>query len=284
MSLILLHYDNHFLVSHNTEIESLTRTFGSYPSITKVSIQEWLNQFESYDMELGLKILKNVIFFDKTKIYNAYASVHKLLKHILGKKLSQVYFIPFGKISDSGTHMIYLYKSANNLTNAESMKKFKGVSDIVDLLLADDLIIVYLDDFIGSGMQAIKIWKGTEGRDSAQPFEAHLPNAKKVFLAVVAAYDEGVQKIQKETNGKLEVLYGTSLSDKNKALSPNSQAFTPKEKERINYYCNLTGSLFPTGFNDMQSTVVFEHNCPNDSLSILWCDTPRWKGLFRRYN
>ena len=38
------------------------------------------------------------------------------------------------------------------------------------------------------------------------------------------------------------------------------------------------------GYGDCQTTIIFETNCPNNNLPILWaeCDDPTWYPLFKR--
>jgi hypothetical protein len=38
----------------------------------------------------------------------------------------------------------------------------------------------------------------------------------------------------------------------------------------------------PLGYGNSQAAIVFEENCPNNSLPILWSDRGNWRPLFPR--
>jgi hypothetical protein len=180
--------------------------------------------------------------------------------------------------------MLYRYKIANALRGTPLEPHFISMRDIPDLRRKADSIIVFVDDFIGTGDAATTFWTGKkEDVDQQRPALVEIvpPNAK-CYLAVAIGYNAGINRIQQNT--PLTVLPWQIFTDRDRVFSTANTQFDNAEKQTIMNYCHRTNcaSDYVTGYGDTQSLVVFEHNCPNDSLPILWVENASWKGLFSR--
>ena len=71
-----------------------------------------------------------------------------------------------------------------------------------------------------------------------------------------------------------------TFSDKSR-IFPDPLERAKAKKIAYEYGVQLVKNA-PLGYGDCQSTVVFEHGCPNNNLSILWGESENWTPLFRR--
>jgi len=270
-----------FYRRNHVRIQTLANKFSSFRDLTYDSIVHWIDLFAFGHGDLALKILDNVFYVDQSKILAAYRSTHQQLV-ALHNDLSQVFFAGYGHAGSSAQVMLYRYKIANQLRNTPIESHFINMSEIPDLIRKKDPIIMFVDDFIGTGNEATTFWTGSEnGRTLERPaLQDIVPPNAKCYLAVAVAYESGIRKIHQAT--PIAVLPWQIFSDQDKVLSAECTKFNTNEKQLIRNYCVRTGCPFVTGYGDTQALVVFEHNCPNDSLPILWFESTHWRGLFSR--
>lgn len=272
-----------FFSQNQRRIDVLYSQFRSY-GIDQNAIPNWLLQFKPKDRELALKVLENVHYFDKGKIISAYKSIHRQVLALRGGDLSSVYFAPFGYAGTSAEMMAYWYKLANRETTPDLESRMIGISEIQSKLLgvsiARNPTVIFIDDISGSGDEAIDMWTGNLDPPRAGLQEVVPPDAA-IFLAVPIAFSHAISRIGHVTRGRIQVLPWRIFPQRERVLSTQNTVFTPSEKQILDKYCVDTGSSKPYGHKGTSSLVVFEHNCPDNNISILWANT-KWKGLFLR--
>jgi hypothetical protein len=165
-----------------------------------------------------------------------------------------------------------LFKTVNGLQGPAHKSKFKYISQLNLLYKEKDVTIVFLDDFICTGEQAIDCWNN---------IKSVMPQNAEAILAVVAAFQQGVDNIQDNTD--LKVTFHKILDEKDRLLSDKNRKFTKGEKKILKKYCKKTGLSEPFGYKDSQACIVFHYKTPNNSVSILTANNSKWKGLFPRY-
>jgi hypothetical protein len=272
---------NSFFRRNHLAIQKLANKFSSFRDLTYDSIVHWIDLFDFGHGNLALKILENVFYVDQSKILAAYKSTHQQLVNLQGD-LSNVYFAGYGHAGSSAQIMLYRYKIANELRNTPLEPHFINMSEIPEVARKTNSVIVFVDDFIGTGDEATTLWTGKKGdiileRPALQDI---VPPNTKCYLAVAVGYENGINRFQQ--NAPIIVLPWQIFTERDRVFSTANSQFTPNEKSLIMGYCRRTRCQFVTGYGDTQSLVVFEHNCPNDSLPILWFESPNWKGLFVR--
>lgn len=271
-----------FFRENHVAIQRLYNRFRSFGDITYESIRDWIDQFDRRDGALAIRILEKVFFVDQSKILTAYQSIHQQLAS-LEDDLLKVFFAGYGYAGSSGEGMLYRYKTANRLRGTQIEANFMNMTDIPSrLLFINAPSVLFVDDFVGSGNGAIKVWRGETGEESPALQDIVPASVRNRYLGVAVAYQRGIDEIQASI--PLTVLPWKIFSERERVLSERSSIFNRSEKELIRMYCRRTGcsSSFETGYGDTQSLVVFEHNCPNDSLPILWFEGNDWKALFAR--
>jgi hypothetical protein len=260
-------------------IADLYGSFRSYKDFSQNSIAEWVDQFDGLDGSLALKILSRVTYLNQARMITAFKSIHRQLIELLDGELSNCYFSGYGRAGQSGQEMLYRYKMANSLRNSELETHLVGPSQIQGLLGKGKPIIIFLDDFVGTGGEAVEAWQGRPNSPDFSLNQVVPPNAD-FYLAVPIAFQSGVDKIHSEP--RLKVLAWRVMGERDRVLSTANTYFSGDEKKKIKQYCLRTGCPFPYGYGDLQATVVFDHNCPNDDISILWHSGEQWQGLFPR--
>jgi len=114
----------------------------------------------------------------------------------------------------------------------------------------------------------------------------------KIFFIAIVAYVDGLKRIEKtidELDTKVILHTCETLDETCKCFGEKSRFYSDlKQREAAfrvaeNYGKKLEKKC-PLGYGNLQLAVTFEHNCPNDSLPILWSEStvPKWMPLFKR--
>lgn len=261
-----------FLDAHNDEISDLGRKFSSYfTSISRDDVRIWLRQFQPDHLHIALRLLQAVDFYSPPRITYAYRTAHEqFLATINSDSLEGVTFFPFGHAGKSGSSMSHFYGNANGI----HVSKFKYFSEITRLFGEGheaEPKLVFIDDFIGTGSQAIETWERLR--------EIPFPREARSFLLTLVAFDEAIEKVTDETD--LQVITPRVLSEENRLFSPMNRLFSKAEKDILRGYCERVGQS-PMGFGNCQALVVFHYKSPDNVVSILRGETEDWKPLFPR--
>ncbi len=131
--------------------------------------------------------------------------------------------------------------------------------------------LVFLDDYIGSGNQALNLWNHV--RDAIPLLR--LRNWKLVY-AVVVARTASVKLIERETG--FSVVASHLIDDSSSPLSAERAVFTPEELEITERILSKYGErLFPAhplGYSRSRSLLGFFYSTPNNTLPVFWAT--RW--------
>jgi hypothetical protein len=264
---------NNFFVTHDNEINELVQKFSGYwIDIDKYRVRAWIKQFDRTHWNLALKLLHNVDYYSQPRVIREFAVIHSQLLATLGDNLNNTYFCSLTPPGKSGDLMLPLYRQASALRHNRYNTMFIHVSDLPKFHGQSGLRFVFVDDFVGTGNTVIKNWENLQG---------FLTNAQELCLLVLVAYEEGIRKIEQFSN--LNIITNRRLSVNEKIFSDSCTLFTREEKEILRHYCGISRDHWPEGYGGCQSIIVFFHRAPNNTISILRCNTPSWKGLFPRY-
>ena len=148
--------------------------------------------------------------------------------------------------------------------------QLKTLAELGEFIEDTYVSFILVDDFVGSGDQAVATWKNIVGL---------LNSKQRPILAVHVAFKEGIDHILAET--RLRVVFNTLLSESNKVFSPENKVLTTTEKEKLLKYCYLADE-YPEGYGKMQANISFYYRAPDNCISVLCSNNPRWKGLFPR--
>jgi len=210
------------------------------------------------------------------------------------KQLLKTRFIGSGNVSESGPHLLYLFRQLNDLPVSlftDFGTAFKEVvsDNQLKYVPTDKTITRYVifDDVVGSGRQVsdyltLKLARIREGT----------PNAELEFMCLFAA-TKGLQALNTPAlfNGRAKCLF--ELDETYKAFGTKPRYFTDaptwfvsSDAEKISHiYGNPLFKRHSLGYRDGQLLLGFNHNTPNNTLPIFWKDGDRvaWTPIFKRY-
>ncbi|MEL7663231.1 MAG: hypothetical protein AAGU10_03765 [Methanosarcina mazei] len=267
-------------------------------------IFRWLGNFDKEEVYFALKLANNISYYYKDQIKYLYSLIlNKEVKLFLLSRSSEseyisdiegwfqrylqdkCIFIGYGQAGDSGQHMVYTFKKSHKIRflNYMELSQFLTLSE-------DDIVnkevVFLLDDFVGSGNQAINNWNSDVAGKSFRSISEEYPHLQFVYLVLVG-FKEGKEKIEGEL--PIKVIIGDELDETCKCFSDTSIIFEePSERNNAKNVMVVKGKKLvprmPLGFNNMQSVVAFDHNTPNDSLPVIWVNKSdgSWCPLFER--
>lgn len=157
--------------------------------------------------------------------------------------------------------------------------------DVPELLDDGVEVIVFFDDFLGTGQQFI------EFIDDENQIDISNTNVTFIYSPLVAHY-VGIEAIESRFQ-TIKVFPVEFLNDNNSIFSDECHCFddgvNDVNKARDFYYemlekKSLDFSGYRNGFGDLELAYGFEHAAPDNCLPILWwCDdTTKWQPLFKR--
>jgi hypothetical protein len=265
-----------FCKTHREGILKLETKFGGYRTgIDRYDIRSWIQQFKREHYGLALKLLNSLNYYDQARVIRESELLFSQLKAMNQDIPNETCFASFTPAGHSGDTLLPYYRDGSGLRHHRYDCHFINISDLASEGFSQTInTFVLIDDFVGTGRQALERW------ENIQSF-FYEKDVGEVFLSVLIGYEEAIRKIEEKTN--MTVIANQRLSPNDKIFSLNNKIFSPQEKVILREYCRNTGDLWPEGHGECQSNVVFFYRSPNNTISIIRCDMPKWKGLFLRY-
>ena len=250
--------------------------------VFEADILDWLYNFEEQDWWVALTLLNQVTFYSEHRMSEI---LEDGLTNIKGNNPQEKIIIcPIGGIGKSGGVMAYMVKKLMGRICKGGWAFYDENTEISK----KPVKVVMLDDFVGTGGSALKLYGELTGK---------MPVGSKYYCLCVACMERGSTRLE----GKGIEVYG----DRHKPAFACRQSvfgYPPKMKP-IKAFAEKYGSLLypqkpyikgmdlyigPLGYGNCQALVTFDHTTPNNSLPILWESKwrsdrhERWKPLFPR--
>ena len=237
-------------------------------------IVRWLENFESDHRTMALQLLGGLRVYTTHRLKEWAGTLHRFLLLDIEGQAEQTRYVGLGAYSESSCLVAYYYRSVNKIP----LEFFINPDQAHDgsFLAANGVrALVFLDDFIGSGNQAVKFWKSlveSWGDDANRP---------KLLYSAFVACREGKAKVEENTGFEVHV-----VRECDKAFGKASTVFPDEKREEARRTFERYGKLLfpkhPLGYGDGQALVVFDHNTPNNTLPVIWSDAEGWFPLFER--
>jgi hypothetical protein len=281
------------------EIVDLTTIWPQFRSatISPEEVRAWLDQFgDSANQRLALKILQNIDFYPARRLKDGFVDLHRharrgtrediTARQARGQRKRRdfvvTYIEPDGK---SAQTMAQHYADANNISR-ECISGIERASVLVEKFSAQRLVIV--DDFVGTGRTACRRLK----EHRAAVSKATELTGRPAALATICGFESGIVAVQGVIDAlelPIEIAVAFELDRASSCFDEASSVFVDSEerlvaRRLVDELARSMGSDEPLGTGDLQALVVFEHNCPNNSLPVLWktSDGMPWNPLFPR--
>jgi len=251
--------------------------FAGYRShISKIRLTQWLDQFDANDRDLAARLLDAVDFFREDHLASAYRAILDAIpgwSRSAAERSGRWRFVGFSRrAGESGDRMLHTFRVANGLGASRYDELFIHKADLLREELEPDDTVVFVDDFAGTGNQAINAWNESLGE--------LLPGQPRAFLVLVAARDQAIDRINKDTS--LTVRAHRRLRPRDDLFATGCSWFSTSDKARVLHYCRRADIENPRGYGSCGLLIVFAHRCPNNSLPILHAPTAAFRGLFPR--
>lgn len=281
-------------------------------------VEKWLENF-SQDAPAGpdershaLYLLSHFTYFNLTLIRALlralyrdliqYPEIQRIRKRLRGstdlkliearylRSLKATRFLGIGNPSESGTHLLYYFRQENELGTdlfVHSHDLFEGTV-AAPRLLTGVRRLVFLDDFCGSGTQAVRYSKRLLPRIRA------LSDTIRIHYYSLFATTEGLRHVRDNATLFHDVQTICEIDPSFHALDEDSRYFRDPPAYITRDFARETCARYgtnlypehPLGFKNGQLLIGFAHNIPNNTLPIIWGEgtsAAPWHPLFRRY-
>jgi hypothetical protein len=259
-------------------------------------VRAWLNQFgEATDQRIMFTLLENLRFYSSTNVRAKLREAHGIVIREIAsrgivrqdrggqKRADNVLITYLGQAGKSGPHYVRLYADENRIYINRIVDPHTLRAALAEVEDLHGLVIV--DDFVGTGTQA----SASLHRIFTDAGEVLQERGITVFLTCVSGFANAAEAIEAAMPGtsSLVVHLCDPLSESDRCFSPTSTVFDNAiDRQRAQEIATRIGlrleKRHPLGYGDCQSLVIFEYNCPNNTLPILWKQTDDWAALFPR--
>jgi len=208
-------------------------------------IDNWLLNFQPEHQFYALKLLSKFTYYNSQDITQICKRLFFKLKY---NEVNNPCFVGFGPASKSGPFISYYFRLANELSNED----FFEFSQIRDLRKTKYDAIVLLDDFVGSGNQAIEFWAMLINEFGEDIY------SKDFYYLAIMGFDFGKNNIISNTNLKAEL--GVELTAMDQAFF-TTNAFNDyyecqKAKVIMEEYGRKLFPSHPLGYKDSQALIL----------------------------
>lgn len=287
------------------EITDLVKNWSYYQGrqVTAENVRAWLSQVPSpLDQRRLFTLLRHLKFVSEGELRNYFEKAHKVIQNKLTQeklpvpvrtKMSErrkdIFITYVDGAGKSGSYIANQYAAQNQIATVCVL----GMGEIKSKLEKEGenvKLVVITDDFIGTGESlSSNVKKFFE--DNGELLEKH-----KIPVKLVAVYGtlEGEERIRQELMGlsynEVDLHIGETLGKEHYAFSDGIGFWKDDdEKEKAKALCRNLGiklqPKIPLGYGDQGLLLVFEKNCPNNTLPILHSAGKReasWQPLFLR--
>ncbi|MGB3188125.1 MAG: hypothetical protein WBB43_01695 [Limnoraphis sp.] len=296
------------------DIEAYYDRFSSWEgTISKKSIKDWLNQFETIlDKNIADLLLKKFQFFSKSDVETGTRNLQLKLLNILkddealrnkfyldpkasvkneaemekwfrNKVIRYARFPPPSKTSlesQDGLWGIY-ERSALTRTSCPDARKFDFLENHFKKANPELDVFVFMDYTNGSGNQLSKCIKEINKLLLQYP---QYQNSSFIFMYIVQSESFSLKKIKLAPPKSETIFYEQMLYYKSSEIMKLLSDYQITEAEYnafIEKYCLLSSGKTDTGYDQSGSLTCHHYSCPNNTLPFFHKPSKNWTPLFR---
>jgi len=264
-----------FCEQNRNALGQLCRRFADYQPLQgfdAAHLQTWLRQFQAQHRLTAVKLANALVYYSTHNMTGLMRSLKETIDAQIAAEeveASSVFYVPLGRMDESGTDVVRRFRNANRLHSQQS--QFIEIVGLPQVLFkARSPVVFFMDDFVGTGKQVSDAWRET----LCQVVPDYIP----MYLAVVVAFKEGINRIEAETS--LRVLCVHTLGPRVQLMESAFRGLSRHEKAAVKAYCDKAGNQ-PLGFGDYGLLVSFAYGTPNNTISVIRGSKGQnpWQGL-----
>jgi hypothetical protein len=278
------------------EATEVVEPWGDYQGreLTPSDVMNWLSQFGDFRNQRSMfNLLKRLRFFRDSEVRSYLRDAHRYFVQYLddvvlkesNTRRRDIVVSYLGGEGKSGATFATLYRIENRIFN----QLFVPPQLLRSYLErhTDVTAVVFVDDFVGTGRTAVNSLRTTVVDSKL----AELMENRGIFLGIAAvACTERAFKTVQNFLDKLPIesrLYsGETLVDSDQAFSEEFDWATEEERLFAKTVAEDEGRKLerqhPLGYSNSEALVVFQTNCPNNTLPVIWKKNRDWSPLFER--
>lgn len=236
--------------------------------ISNERILNWINQFESDEIPLVLRLVENFNYLSIEKIENQCKILYQKILSLYNNDISNLVFIPFGRASKSSGIITYYFRVVNEIPD----EKFVS-SDSLSSSKLKNKILIFIDDILASGHQALhEISKVSNQIDN------------KLCLSVLVACEQGIELLYEKSN--IDIVSSLEIKRTDNPLDNENMLFNniiDKEKVRniIVKYGKQGKYSNPFGYEGTSLLLGFHFNTPDNTFPMFWSGGDSFKPLLK---
>lgn len=260
--------------------------------------RDWIIQFNDSERILACQLYDMLRVFDADNVRDMWLRIYRK-KLPLKAKTKGVAYLSLGHTAKSGSLNNYYLRQAmskldSNEYSFEFKEAFQEISEF-DRKQEKPHTIIFVDDFIGTGEQAVRI---------ISPYleKYEWLSRASIYYCALIGFRDGINAVKSNLSGKLvDVIVAHELDEKDKAFS-DKNPFWKSERARVEakQWAEEIGRQVITGmpnydperdklgWDGCQALVAFHYNIPNNTLPIFWGtgerNGNRWIPLQERYD
>jgi hypothetical protein len=250
-------------------------------------VRSWLENFEESEADKALDFLFYLEYIPFSELQlRLNQQLHSLDKHF-GSKIKYL-LVPYAKYPKSNDIIMYLISKCPAYGKLVNEKRIDISVDIQNYIFKEDIVLVFVDDFIGTGKSFHK-WYRKNNIASTFGANPKLYEEQAILSAIIM--EDGAQFF-KHRYPEI-IVFADSRS---KIFSRTSSPFNlSNNRAAMRSLCLKYGLgivtgfqrpnkflYAPLGFDKSEALVAFDYGTPNNSLSIIWGDSD-WKPIFPRF-
>ncbi len=229
--------------------------------VTPTTLIRWLRQFDRADRLAALSLLDNVIFYNKNRITQVLVNQNQALLSRLeteGVPFENVIYVHIDDPGSSSSLMINLLRNKANLERRNWNIMDSSNPELTKLIARlKQVAIVYVDDFLGSGVQFCAARMLVADR---------FPTALPEFLLAPCVCEEAYAKLSKLD---VQVFADHIHSKAERSLHPNGYILEASSKARLQKISTDIDAMQGMGFGGLAAMVAMYHNTPDNVPRIL---------------
>jgi hypothetical protein len=224
-----------------------------YQGFGERSIIEFKNR-NDLDWKIVKVILDNLKIIDGIELRQHLRNLVRNHEALFNNE--KTFITHFGPAGKSGGIIL------NQFKHCDSEDRFKVISNSKLNELPEHANIIFLDDFIGTGAQAL---------DYMTPLTYTINDSVKPFLFTICSTNKGLNRIQ-DAKTKFRVFSSYILNDQDYfLLDETCNKLSLRQKEIVSKINNSMRELGDDFFN-LNIPFAFYYSVPDNSLPLLWKD------------